>query len=373
MPTLINPNSVTSTRIPMAIMYYSSSTASIDNTLRKPNNNFVMGVRDGYQYDSTFKAGLTPGDDGSLNDGGTYSISSTATSRFIEDGISLINICEWWENKYVIYCGKKDSFIYSINVANSDSELINLVGLYGGDNSTREQSLLWLDNSPNFLCVNTNYQTLYLGEHKSLILLIDFGFVPSYPKCGDTVHNLVYYDNDSQISGFSFDGGTYSYKYGSTFSYGTMYFNGTTGDIPKNLLLQSDTFAIDYWIKAETSGTVMSNTSGSGGYYITDSFFRLYLTTGSSEDFIFGANYGIWTNIVITYRNRILRIYKNAVLVVSVDLIYDYLPDSSDFKLGSMAFAGYISSVKLYNEQLTDKNVNYNYAAARASGRFDNS
>lgn len=134
----INPKSLTNTRIPNTIFPMGSNYTNGHNRdfycLRRVNGeNRVDYLGSGikkkfYQYDKRrVYNGLTPGDNGYLNDGGDWSVASDATSRFY-----LGSPFEWWDD-YVIYCydphdGNPDSGYDDVEIytANNLSSLISI-------------------------------------------------------------------------------------------------------------------------------------------------------------------------------------------------------------------------------------------------------
>jgi len=104
------PNDLTPTRIPNAIIAIGYSDPYDTQSLRKVYNNnlsnIVIGPKKGHQYyfnpvngNYSWRAGLTPGDNGYLNDGTSLgSTSADSPSRY-----AIISSFEWWDD-YVIYC-----------------------------------------------------------------------------------------------------------------------------------------------------------------------------------------------------------------------------------------------------------------------------
>jgi hypothetical protein len=108
----VSPKILTNTRIPNAVRTLNSSPAGENKKsacLRKTHadnkiNFLEFGIKNRYQYDrTTFFSGITPGDNGYLNDGGIWSTSADSTSRFY-----LNSPFEWWDS-YVIYCNQVGS------------------------------------------------------------------------------------------------------------------------------------------------------------------------------------------------------------------------------------------------------------------------
>lgn len=227
--SIVNPNTLTTTRIPSA---YISST-SINNPggsnkiLRKRSNlgvssKIVIGPKVGFQYikAENWRSGVTPLDNGYFNDGispgNDPSEIPQATSRYWDS--SNPTIFEWW-SRYVVYCdggnttGPNGNDNLEVFVANDATELVSLTNklIASAPTATDElSSLLKIADSDSIICTNTHYPNIPIndsvglsGATYSLKLLLDFGFIPSYPRGGtysydmsnNSGHNMIFTSN----------------------------------------------------------------------------------------------------------------------------------------------------------------------------------
>lgn len=219
MPAIVNPNELTSTRIPNA--YISTTTpnspGSTDNILRKVNNTnrskIVIGPTKSYQYSKAqnWRAGLTPYDNGYYNDGISPGHgASNAPSRYYDANNPLV--FEWW-HEYVIYnsggstTGPNGNDNLEIIFATDDVELVSLTNkIFGSTASDEASALVVIANSNDSICVNTHYPSIPIydnvgvnGATYSLKLLHDFGFIPSYPRGGTTSYDISNNINHNMI------------------------------------------------------------------------------------------------------------------------------------------------------------------------------
>jgi hypothetical protein len=88
---------------------------------------------------------------------------------------------------YTVYA-QKESQGPSIRTASNDSELITIARQYGGTNiSTVNNALNYFNSQSNFLVTNIDYENIVTS---GLTLLVDAGYVPSYPRSGTTWSDL---------------------------------------------------------------------------------------------------------------------------------------------------------------------------------------
>ena len=222
--SIVNPNTLTTTRIPSAYISTTSTTnpGGTDQVLRKIANDgtrskIVIGPRKEHQYikGENWRSGLTPGnpgvgaagDNGYFNDGISAGYgASDAPSRYYNS--TNPSIFDWW-SKYVIYChggnttGPNGNDNLEIFVANDTTELISLTNkLLSISVGDEVGALAAIGNSSEILCVNAHYPNIPIsdsvgvnGATYSLKLLHDFGFTPCYPRGG-----LTSYDISNNIS-----------------------------------------------------------------------------------------------------------------------------------------------------------------------------
>lgn len=100
---------------------------------------------------------------------------------------------------YTVYLNKSSQGP-SIYICNSDSDLINLTNRISGENyTTAAQCLSYYVSQVDKMCFNRDYPPIVTD---GLVLNLDAGFVPSYPRTGTT-----WYDNSASNSNSSLSNG----------------------------------------------------------------------------------------------------------------------------------------------------------------------
>lgn len=99
-------------------------------------------------------------------------------------------------NGYTVYA-QKASQGPSIRTASNDSELITIARQYGGTNiNTINNALNFFNGQTNFMVTNIDYPNF---STNGLILNLDAGYLPSYPRSGSTLYDLSQNQNNNTI------------------------------------------------------------------------------------------------------------------------------------------------------------------------------
>jgi hypothetical protein len=163
--------------MPNAIKY---STTGDTLSLKKGNIYFGVGdVGKGPSSATTYYNGVTPPADGYT----IYSYNASQTSKL------------------------------SFHTAVNDSALITYTNGVSGQNfSTATQCLNWYATQSNYVCVNRDYEGIVTN---GLVLNLDAGFIPSYPKSGTTWYDTsLQTNNGTLVSQSQFvDGSTPYFQY----------------------------------------------------------------------------------------------------------------------------------------------------------------
>lgn len=417
--SVVNPNTITTTRIPSA--YIATATASMpgntDNVLRFYNgagnpSKIVIGPTKGYSYDKSqnWRAGLTPFDNGYLNDGVSAGhTSANSTSRYWDN--TLPTIFEWW-NTYVIYCyggsttGPNGNDNLEIIEAVNSAELINKVNqMLSASEVSEFGALRAISLTDSYLCVNTNYPNIpIVGGGYSLNMLHDFGFIPCYPRGGevsydisntpdrnmtfDNTYNGIVYREESYL-GLNCRGGCIEYRTstGLDFAYvpyiSGLHTNNTTINIwfKVDSLVASDKYLID-----TSNGWTTGTGDGYQLYINSDTlYFNLITPTGFVNYNIPGIiSPNVWYNVIFTLED-LIGLGSTAIKLVVSDYNTHNISSINDvrnvsqgtnmntFALGikltsptlSDRFLGYFSLVSMYDGVLSDPDI-YNLWAAYA-------
>ena len=350
-----NPNLLTNTRIPNAISC-SSGTSSGTNTIRKAGGNIILGCKSGYQYDKNyFHNGLTPGDSGTLNDGGTYSTSYTAPSRFYGFGVHY----EWF-NGYVLYTYNSN---YVFNIRNyTDSTLPGLYGELGCANSLNAV-LTALDSNKDYLLVNKSYPNIHLTN---IVLLIDFGFIPSYIGFDSTAHDLSYTNYKTvSINQDCVLSGTYSYLDNA------IYINNGTGTIlySDDIVTELHTLIFSINFKSRNNSFVIRNYKSSRGYYIYIASNVLYLKIyddGTPTDIIIHVDdTNIWHTIAISLSTTSCKIYVDGLRDSDTFIGRFFGNDRDNIIIGDATFDGSVGNFRIYSTDLTANNILDDFESTR--------
>lgn len=390
--SIVNPNTLTTTRIPSA---YISTTSDYpaDNILRKvissgTRSRIVIGPKKGYQYlpGENWRSGLTPGnpgvgtagDNGYFNDGiSTGYGASDAPSRYYNS--TNPSIFDWW-SKYVIYCnggnttGPNGNDNLEIFVANDTTELISLTNkLLSISVGDEVGSLAAIGNSSEILCVNAHYPNIPIsdsvgvnGATYSLKLLHDFGFIPCYPRGGlmsydisnNIGHNMEFTSSSDiihepeTITSLNCLGGCLKMTNDTSLAYAYIPYTGSSSFYSQNTTVST-------WVRVNTVNTnkcIIDTTagwvSGSGsGYqlFISGSQVTLVVLT-STNVFTWSSNSGVisagtWYNIIFSISTDPSNTNTEVNIVISDDSTYSIAsnsgsapggqaPNTNDFVIG---------------------------------------
>ena len=354
-------------------------------------DNIGIGIKKSfYQYDKDdFFSGLTPGDNGVLNDGGPDSIEYVTNSRYYIGGTRF----EWFD-PYVIYsydsAGTTGDNI-EIYTASDLQELIKVTKSLGLVSATAsgltEYDCLSSLITHNTVCVNTHYPDITLDTSKlvqpqfdpyvnNLRLLLDFGYIPSYPRGGSASYNIS--DNPNSI--MRFIGSSYSYMSATNSNSGggaveIMY--ETYGEIPYNSNLNNHEGTIDVWLRIMTFSTPGNNNyilnsydfDNHSGYAILEKDQRFTLLTGdgNTENYLPATTIQImpevWYNVSCTYDGVVNTLIVSNATTYNLNGLNAHTASVATFsrngtqslKLGYGGSRIQIGSVIYYNKNIKDK------------------
>ena len=407
------PNDLTPTRIPNAIIAIGYSDPYDTQSLRKVYNNnlsnIVIGPKKGHQYyfdpingNFSWRAGLTPGDNGYLNDGTSPgNTSADSPSKYV------VSSFEWWDD-YVIYCmgghttGPNGNDLLEIFVASGTGtqSLCDIVGKLTGvmGNATISEALTTISGQDDLLCVNTHYPNIpihnivnYPVGYYKLKLLIDFGFIPCFPRGGIKAYDISgNLDNSMAFTSYTVWEPKASNSAGGCIKFDDSY----SGSIALNSVLNNftvnDGFTINTWVKVDAlpsaSEVIIDNrdTNNNTGYTLgitSAGLFRFYVGNGTNYDNVITTN-GIspnrWYNVVCRYE-YVSGASKLEIIISQPVLGFNYSSNSTvgsgyspntttPFILGrsqtnANGFNGYISLVSVYDGWLLNPTIEELYKA----------
>lgn len=185
-------------------------------------------------------------------------------------------------NGYTVYA-QKVSQGPSIRTASNDSELITIATQYGGTNIvTVNNALNYFNSQSDFLVTNIDYEDIITD---GLALLLDAGYIPSYPRSGTTWSDL------SGNGFFATTQGTVPFTSAGGLSYFT--FNGTAG----NYFLGNSSLSS---VVTGTLGFTISSIFSTSNVSVRSLLFSQYNVTGGFG-FEGGTASGLWTNTLRSF------------------------------------------------------------------------
>ena len=277
---------------------------------------------------------------------------------------------------YVIYINKDGApGNLSYHNAPTDNDLIAFTNnLAGQSYTTANECFTYFAGQTDKLCVNRDYEGIVTD---GLVLNVDAGFTPSYPKNGTTWYDVSGTNNGTLTNGPTFDTG----------NGGSIVFDGTNDYADNTNFTNANTSSgtICGWVYPDSNGNndqMVINIGGTTTYGGTR-VIRIYsnqwswATYGSgNQDWnaITSVNFNTWSYVVGVWSGTSLNFYLNTV-GYSATRIGVVTPVGSVFRIGISAwstsdrpFKGKISSVQIYNRVLSSSEILQNYNAQK--GRF---
>jgi hypothetical protein len=197
---------------------------------------------------------------------------------------------------YTMY-GNKAVAGPSIVVAQNDSELIGFTqGFAGQTFNTANEALGWYTGQTGLICVNLDYPDFVTS---GLTLLLDAGYVSSYPRSGSRWDDLSFSGNNGTLVNTpTFSSDNYGYL---TFNGNTQYVN--VGGTP--LGLSSYTKNIWFYLNGTSDNNLLS--SNTGGHFMffasTNKLYCGHSNWGNYTVFPSVTNFsnGVWYNACVTF------------------------------------------------------------------------
>jgi hypothetical protein len=229
-----------------------------------------------------------------------------------QGGYGLTSVTGYWNGKtpnlsgYTIYQanGVNSPSLY---VAANDAQLIAYSNQLGGSGITTVNGALnYFNSSSTITCVNVDVLSIVTS---GLILNLDAGFTPSYPKGGTVWTNL----SSSGNTGTLINGPVYDSANG-----GSIFFDGTNDYMSvsslSNTSFPQNTGTISFWYYVDSTGVVSQtifdvNAAGRSHYSISyDNVGGIALSAYNGLTTLFNFNVGgsanVWNHIVFSYNNQ---------------------------------------------------------------------
>jgi hypothetical protein len=326
------------------INLFKSGTTLSSGTIRK--NNFVIAVEDGKPYGPTastgFWAGITPPSGG-----------------------------------YTMYGNKTDNGP-SIFTSTNDTNVIITAQKLGGTNiSTIYDALSWFNGQSNRLIVNMDYPSIITN---GLILNLDPGYIPSYPRSGSTLYDLSQNQNNNTILDPSIITWTSGTTGGGVLNFSKQTLKQITGGTEANLTSTGVTLSVWVNFSAQTNTINRFITIDSEIAQIRRNSTNLEMAVnagGSIKAFVAPQTFtnGTWYNTVCTYNSTTSTstLYVNGVQLSATTSITGALSTSSiGIKISSEGttecMEGSMSVFQIWNRALSGTEITSNYNALK--GRF---
>jgi len=280
---------------------------------------------------------------------------------------------------YVIYMNKSGApGGLSYHNAPTDAELISFTNNLAGESyTTVNECLVYYAGQSDKVCLNRDYEGIVTD---GLVLNLDAGFTPSYPRSGTT-----WYDVSGTNNGTLTNGPTFNSDNG-----GSIVFDEVDDKVQSNSIDVGNNFTIGIWCKPTTANrqtmvangyTYDNNRDKDEGFLFnignagTDMFISLGrdLYGRISPTGLISAN--TWFYACASYNGSTINLYFNGTSVGGnffgspISINYNFAP----FFLGGWNypgdwFGGNISITQLYNRALSATEVLQNYNAQK--GRF---
>ena len=223
------------------------------------------------------------------------------------------------------------------------------------------------------MVLNRNYESIVTN---GLVLNLDAGFTPSYPRSNTTWYDISLSGNNGTLT----NGPTFNSDNG-----GSIVFDGTN-DYSNNINFtnaNTSSGTICGWVYPDSNGNndqMVINIGGTSTYGGTRVIRILsnkwsFATYGSgTEDwnFINDVTFNTWSHVVGVWSGTSLNFYQNTV-GYSATRTGVVTPVGSVFRVGISAwdindrpFKGKISSVQIYNRALTQTEILQNFNAQKS-------
>jgi hypothetical protein len=267
-------------------------------------------------------------------------------------------------NGYTIYLNKSSNGP-SIYTPNNDVELINLTNkIAGASYTTVAQCLTYYMEQTDKMVLNLDYPPIVTN---GLVLNLDAGFTPSYPRTGTVWSNLSGSNNGTLVNS-------------PTYSDGSIVFDGVDDCVTISTITLGNgniSWTINAWIKTTTNanglgqGSIISNSSGgpvysmlgvNGGKIVYWTYQNSNWAQKLGNTTI---NDGNWHMLTwVNYNNYTMDMYVDGVLDASVANSTSGNNNPLDIIGSSWAarYNGSISNLFIYqNKSLTSQEVLQNY------------
>ena len=275
---------------------------------------------------------------------------------------------------YTIYENKASNGP-SIRVPVDDKTLMDwTISLYSGSNIDSVYSAItYLNSNTTTMVVNRDYENVITS---GLTMLLDAGFVPSYPKSGVTWSDLSYNGNNGTLT----NGPTYSSSNGGTIVFdGTNdYVNGPaisaqlTGDITVEGWIYITSGPSD-WVRIIGTGANPSGNRTFGLWYDVNRrlLWQRYGTNNVGVQPTNVLSYNTWYYVAATTSGNSHSVYLNGTSIGSSTVAGPWTASNETITIGSAVgihtyLTGNISIARIYNRGLSASEILQNFNAQKS-------
>lgn len=286
---------------------------------------------------------------------------------------------------YTIYVNKASGGPQIYTAAN-DTQLITLTNIIAGASyTTANECFNYFAGQTDKFVVNRDYEPIVTD---GLILNLDVGFTPSYPKNGGTLYDISGTGNNATI----FNSPSYSSSNG-----GILQFNGTSqGGYTNSTINFAGSFSVGMWIYIKSwrfidcpcsgvgNGVLSGILDASDGYWnmwafqtTTPSldFFTFYNTSYNGVSIGLGGTLNTWAYYVVSYNHLGNAVgYRNGSQVASQGVTGQITPNVNLYfnyysrHCGNCWSNNDTAAIQIYNRAISSSEVTTNYNAMK--GRF---
>ena len=235
--------------------------------------------------------------------------------------------------------------------------------------------LSWAAARNNVLIVNREYEPIVTS---GLVMNLDAGFTPSYPRQGTTWHDVSGNDYNGALT----NGPTFNSANG-----GSIVFDGVDDYANYgNILNNPIGLTVNFWVKNPNNNVIITKGyrlweirfAGNefGGYVGVNNGTSFWYGIADSNNILHGANLAEWNNFayVYNYTTGNIKFYTNSVEKgnITVSQMFSSYSPTYNLTIGRRVetsdayFSGNLSTVQIYNRTLSAQEILQNYNATKS-------
>jgi hypothetical protein len=263
----------------------------------------------------------------------------------------------------------------SIRVPVDDSTLINYTNnFYGGSSiNTVYSAITYLNSNTTTMVVNRDYENIVTS---GLTMLLDAGFVPSYPKSGVTWGDLSYNGNNGTLTNdptySSSNGGTIVFDGTNDYVNGPAISSQLTGDMTVECWIYITSGPSD-WVRIIGTGANPSGNRTFGLWYDVNRrlLWQRYGTNNVGVQPTNVLSYNTWYHVAATTSGNSHSVYLNGTSIGSSTVAGPWTASNETITIGSAVgihtfLTGNISIARIYTRGLSASEILQNFNAQKS-------